>query len=192
MQTPAADDASVTLYTGTGKGFGGDVTLEVAADANDLIVSAAVVSHNETPGFGADVIEKGFDSLIGQSIGAASFDAVSGATMTSNAINDALKNLSKPQEMATPSESAGQAKIYEVRGFQPMKIAVAVEDGKIASFEVVEHNETPGFGADVIEKGFDSLIGQEIETASFDAVSGATMTSEGVNQALKLAAEEVQ
>ena len=167
--------------------------MKIAVAVEDgKITSFEVVEHNETPGFGADVIDKGFESLIGQEIATASFDAVSGATMTSNAINDALKNLAKQQEAATPSESAGQAKIYEVRGFQPMKIAVAVEDGKIASFEVVEHNETPGFGADVIEKGFDSLIGQEIETASFDAVSGATMTSEGVNQALKLAAEEVQ
>ena len=121
--------------------------------------------------------------------------------MTSNAINDALKQAAEKNGAAAPAtaseaaaadEPASVGDVYEVVGFQPMKVAVSVEGGKITSFEVVEHNETPGFGADVIEKGFEGLIGQEIGTASFDAVSGATMTSNAINDALKLAAEEVQ
>ena len=176
--------------------------MKVAVSVEDgKITSFEVVEHNETPGFGADVIEKGFESLIGQDIATASFDAVSGATMTSNAINGALKQAAEKNGAAAPAsapeaaaadEPASVGDVYEVAGFQPMKVAVSVEDGKITSFEVVEHNETPGFGADVIEKGFEGLIGQEIGTASFDAVSGATMTSNAINDALKLAAEEVQ
>ena len=84
------------------------------------------------------------------------------------------------------------ASLYEVTGFQPMKISIAVENGLITSFEVIEHNETPGFGADVIDKGFDALIGQEIATATFDAVSGATMTSRAINSALGQASENVK
>lgn len=83
---------------------------------------------------------------------------------------------------------ADEAQTYEVQGFSPMKIAIAVEDGKIASFEVVEHSETPGFGADLIEKGFSSLIGQDVASATFDAVSGATMTSDAIKAAIVLAA----
>ena len=80
-----------------------------------------------------------------------------------------------------------EAQTYEVKGFSPMKIAIAVADGKITSFDVVEHSETPGFGADVIEKGFGSLIGQDIQLAYFVVVSGATMTSDAINAAIALA-----
>lgn len=35
---------------------------------------------------------------------------------------------------------------------------------------------TPGFGADLIEKGFESLVGQDAASATFDMASGATIT----------------
>ena len=44
----------------------------------------------------------------------------------------------------------------------------------------------------MIAAGFDSLIGQDIATAEFDVVSGATMTSNAINEALAQAAEGVQ
>ena len=77
----------------------------------------------------------------------------------------------------------------EVMGYRPMVVVYEVEDGKIASFEVVEHQEAPGHGAEVIAAGFDSLIGQDVQSARFDAVSGATRTSNGINGALRLAAQ---
>ena len=158
------------------------------------IASVAVTEHNETAGFGADVIAAGFDSLIGQDIATAEFDVVSGVTLTSNAINDALAQAAAAagtgaEAVASTGSSSG---VYEVKGFQPMKVEITVEDGKITSFEVTEHNETPGYGADVIANGFDSLIGQDIATAEFDVVSGATMTSNAINEALAQAAEGVQ
>ena len=140
------------------------------------------------------MIAAGFDSLIGQDIATAEFDVVSGATMTCNAINEALAQAAEAtgtgaETAATTGSSSG---VYEVKGFQPMKVEIAVEDGKITSFAVTEHNETPDYGADVIAAGFDSLIGQDIATAEFDVVSGATMTSNAINEALAQAAEGVQ
>lgn len=76
----------------------------------------------------------------------------------------------------------------EVMGYRPMVVVYEVKDGKIASFEVVEQKEAPGHGAEVIAAGFDSLIGQDAQSASFDAVSGATRTSNGINGALRLIA----
>ncbi|HIQ71578.1 MAG TPA: RnfABCDGE type electron transport complex subunit G, partial [Candidatus Onthenecus intestinigallinarum] len=154
------------------------------------ITSFAVTEHNETPSYGADVIAAGFDSLIGQDIATAEFDVVSGATMTCNAINDALAQAAAAagtgaEAVASTGSSSG---VYEVTGFQPMKVEIAVEDGKIASFAVTEHNETAGFGADLIAEGFDSLIGQDIATAEFDVVSGVTLTSNAINDALAQAA----
>jgi len=165
--------------------------IAIGIDEAGRIVSFEVLEHNETPGFGASVIDAGFDSLIGQNIAAAKFDAVSGVTLTSNGINDALRQAaaayaSAPVKKEMPSVPAS---VYEATGFTAMKVAIAVDDsGRIVSVEVVEHNETPGFGASVIDAGFDSLIGQSIAAARFDTVSGATLTSNGINDALRQAA----
>ena len=177
--------------------------MKVAIDVDDAgkIVSVNVLEHNETPGFGADLIGAGFDALVGQDIATAQIDVKSGVTLTSGAINDALKAAAAaaPAAEAAPAEEATEetaAAVYEVTGFQPMKVAIDVDDaGKIVSVKVLEHNETPGFGADLIGAGFDALVGQDIATAQIDVKSGVTLTSNAINSALEAAHvrnEEVQ
>ncbi|MCI6267189.1 MAG: FMN-binding protein [Clostridiales bacterium] len=170
--------------------------MKVAIDVDDAgkIVSVQVLEHNETPGFGADLIGAGFDALVGQDIATAQIDVKSGVTLTSGAINDALKAAAAaaPAAEAAPAEESAEetaAAVYEVTGFQPMKVAIDVDDaGKIVSVKVLEHNETPGFGADLIGAGFDALVGQDIATAQIDVKSGVTLTSNAINDALKAAA----
>ncbi|MDY4541327.1 MAG: FMN-binding protein, partial [Candidatus Ventricola sp.] len=170
--------------------------MKVAIDVDDAgkIVSVKVLEHNETPGFGADLIGAGFDALVGQDIATAQIDVKSGVTLTSGAINDALKAAAAaaPAAEAAPAEKAAEetaAAVYEVTGFQPMKVAIDVDDaGKIVSVQVLEHNETPGFGADLIGAGFDALVGQDIATAQIDVKAGVTLTSNAINDALKAAA----
>ncbi|MDY3832224.1 MAG: FMN-binding protein [Candidatus Ventricola sp.] len=177
--------------------------MKVAIDVDDAgkIVSVNVLEHNETPGFGADLIGAGFDALVGQDIATAQIDVKSGVTLTSGAINDALKAAAAaaPAAEAAPAEESAEetaAAVYEVTGFQPMKVAIDVDDaGKIVSVKVLEHNETPGFGADLIGAGFDALVGQDIATAQIDVKSGVTLTSNAINSALEAAHvrnEEVQ
>ncbi|MBP3522605.1 MAG: FMN-binding protein [Clostridia bacterium] len=166
--------------------------MKVAIDVDESgkIVSVNVLEHNETPGFGADLIGAGFDALVGQDIATAQIDVKSGVTLTSNAINEALKAAAAaaPAAEAAPAEETAAA-VYEVTGFQPMKVAIDVDDaGKIVSVNVLEHNETPGFGADLIGAGFDALVGQDIATAQIDVKSGVTLTSNAINEALKAAA----
>ena len=69
--------------------FGEDVVVEVTATP-DEIVSVEVVEHNETDGIGSTVV----DSLPGEIVAAQSLlvDDVSGATMTSQAIKEAVKS----------------------------------------------------------------------------------------------------
>ena len=114
----------------------------------------------------------------------------SGVTLTSNAINDALK------QAASAGESGeGSAKVYDVTGFAPFKVEIALDDaGKIVSVSVPENNETPGLGADLIadQSVFDALVGQDIATAQIDVKSGVTLTSNAINDALGQAAKEVQ
>ena len=123
----------------------------------------------------------------------AQIDVKSGVTLTSNAINEALKAAAAaaPAGEAAPAaeETAAAGNVYEVTGFQPMKVEVVVDEaGKVASVNVVEHNETPGFGADLIAAGFDAVVGQDVATAQIDVKSGVTLTSNAINEALKAAA----
>ena len=165
--------------------------VDVTVDSNGKIVSVSVPENNETPGFGADLIadQSVFDALVGQDIATAQIDVKSGVTLTSDAINDALK------QAASAGESGeGSAKAYDVTGFAPFKVEIALDDaGKIVSVSVPENNETPGFGADLIadQSVFDALVGQDIATAQIDVKSGATLTSNAINDALKQAAADL-
>ena len=164
--------------------------VDVTVDSNGKIVSVSVPENNETPGFGADLIadQSVFDALVGQDIATAQIDVKSGVTLTSNAINDALK------QAASAGESGeGSAKAYDVTGFAPFKVEIALDDaGKIVFVSVPENNETPGFGADLIgdQSVFDALVGQDIATAQIDVKSGVTLTSNAINDALRQAAAQ--
>ena len=73
------------------------IKVEIVVDGNGKIVSVTVPESNETPGFGADLIadQSIFDALVGQDIATAQIDVKAGVTLTSNAINDALKQAAK-------------------------------------------------------------------------------------------------
>ncbi|MBR4040101.1 MAG: FMN-binding protein, partial [Clostridia bacterium] len=190
----------------TVKGFG-KFTMNVAVQ-DGVIAAINAPVHGETPGFGADILtEEALAYLVGQDIATAQVDMKSGVTMTSNAIADALKQAAAANGIAVETSEAADAassattaaavpaaapaagNVYDVKGFQPMKVEVLVDEaGKITAVNVVEHNETPGFGADLISAGFDALVGQDVATAQIDVKSGVTMTSNGINDALKAAA----
>ena len=186
------EDAPVETTTNTYDVTGfAPFKVDVTVDSNGKIVSVSVPENNETPGFGADLIadQSVFDALVGQDIATAQIDVKSGVTLTSNAINDALK------QAASAGESGeGSAKAYDVTGFAPFKVEIALDDaGKIVSVSVPENNETPGFGADLIadQSVFDALVGQDIATAQIDVKGGVTLTSNAINDALKQAAADL-
>lgn len=169
-------------------GFG-PMKVEVSVDDAGKIISVQVVEHNETPGFGADLIANTavFDALVGQDIATAQIDVKSGVTLTSNAINDALKQAAGTPDSA--SESAAVGDPYTVKGFGKFTLYIESSDGKIISIMAPEHNETPGFGADLLtEDALGALVGQNLATAQIDVKSGATLTSNAINNALKHAA----
>ena len=193
---PTADEAAateLTMYDVTGFA---PFKVGIAVDGDGKIVSVSIPENNETAGFGADLIadQSVFGALVGQDIATAQIDVKSGVTLTSNAINDALKQAAAANETETvepTAESAVEATVYEVTGMYPLKVAIAVdENGKIQSVTVPESNETPGFGADLIadQSIFDALVGQDIATAQIDVKAGVTLTSNAINDALSQAA----
>ena len=189
-------------------------TLYVEVKDGGKIASVSAPNNSETPGFGADMLtDEALSALVGEDLATAHVDVKSGVTLTSDAINAALKQAAiangvavaaeptveataeptaEPAAVPTVAENAAvELTMYDVTGFAPFKVGIAVdENGKIVSVSVPENSETPGLGADLIadQSIFDALVGQDIATAQIDVKSGVTLTSNAINAALKQAA----
>ena len=111
----AKGDATVyTVYDGetligycvesASAGFGGDVALMVGYGADRSLLGVSVIAHSETPGLGAKVAEAAFlDQYKGQSgtlMLGEDVDAVSGETISSRAVTNAVNLATEVLEMA--------------------------------------------------------------------------------------------
>ena len=66
-----------------------------------------------------------------------------------------------------------------------LKVAVTVEDGKISDVEVLEHKETAGISDPAIEQIPQAIV--EAQSTDVEAVTGATVTSEAIKEAVAAA-----
>lgn len=66
-----------------------------------------------------------------------------------------------------------------------IKVDVTIKDGKISKVDVTEHHETEGLCDTPIQEVIDSAIANN--TANVDTVSGATLTTQGLINAIKAA-----
>ena len=66
-----------------------------------------------------------------------------------------------------------------------VKVAVTVEDGKISGVEVLEHKETAGISDPAIEQIPQAIV--EVQSTDVEAVTGATVTSEAIKEAVAAA-----
>ena len=86
--TEAATTAAATSYTGTAQGMGGEVSVTLTIE-NGVITDCVAVGDKETDGIGSVVIAQFPAQVVeGNTI---NLDAVSGATITSNAFIEAAK-----------------------------------------------------------------------------------------------------
>lgn len=76
-------------YTATVRGYGGDITVEVAFD-KDTISAVNVTEHNETAGIGDQAIEQLCKEIVEEQT--YEVDAVSSATVTSDAIKNGVRD----------------------------------------------------------------------------------------------------
>ena len=189
------------VYTGTGTGNGGELTVEVTVEGGN-IVKVALTQHSETPGIYENA-EKGVgDEMIRTQ--KTDVDTVAGATYTSKGMIEAVKNaLGEGSSSSAPaSSSAAEAVVPEVQGSYKdgvytgtgtgnggeLTVEVTVEGGNIVKVALTQHNETPGIYENA-EKG----VGDEIirkQTADVDAIAGATHTSDGIIEAVKNALKD--
>ena len=175
--------------TGRSLGKNGDVVVEVVSD-RAKIHEVTVTEQHETPGVGTVAVEW----MPGRIVEANSVDvdAVTGATVTSDAIKAAVLKALKaapydrvaegPAPAAEAAAPSGTVQITVDGKNGPMVIEVVVEDGNIKSVTVLEHQETPGVGSVAV----DWMPGRIVEANSVDvdAVTGATVTSDAIKAAV--------
>ena len=83
--------------------------------------------------------------------------------------------------------------VYTVKGYAEFTVIIKLdEEGRIVFVTVPEHSETPAYGAAVLDNAaiFEALQGQFIGDAQVDAVGGATLTVNALNDALAQAAAD--
>ena len=184
--------------TASADGFGGPVAVTVTFGENAAITAISIGDDQfkETPGYGAAALEPEFAAqFMGKTapIAMADVDAISGATITSeavlSAINAAYQQLSVPAfafEAGTATASA--------EGFAgPVAVTVTFdENATITGITVGDDQfaETPGYGAGALEPAFaEQFVGisAPVAMADVDAISGATITSEAVLDAINSA-----
>ena len=223
-EAPAATEAPMELEnakTATIAGFGGaDITVQVT-DENGVITALVVDASTQTPGLGQKCAEEAFTSqFIGKSAPLTlgdGIDAVASATITSQAVVDAVNSLyaaaepvEEPTEapVATEAPAATEApmvlenaKTATIAGFGGAEITVQVtdENGVITALVVDASTQTAGFGQKCAEEAFTSqFIGKSAPLTlgeGIDAVASATITSQAVVDAvnsLYAAAEPVE
>lgn len=95
----------------------------------------------------------------------------------------------------------GVCTIIETKGYESgLKSAVGVDaDGKVTGVEIISHKETPGLGANAEKEEFRSqyvgkpgkisVVKSNADKNEINAISGATMTSNGVTRSVNGAVE---
>lgn len=76
-------------------------------------------------------------------------------------------------------------------GIHPgLKVSVVVENGNITAVNIIEHNETEGIGTVALEK-IPALI-VEAQSVEVDAVTGASLSSTAIKEAVDKALEQAK
>ena len=186
----------------TVNGYGGEVVVTLGMDMDGVITGVDVGGENfsETPGLGALAKEPKFtQQYIGKTVpltlvkgnepkGDNTIDAISGATRTSSAVNGGINLAGK---YISDLSGGGSPNTASAQGFGgPVAVTLELDaSGAISSITIGDDyfNETEGYGKKALEDSFSSqFIGMTppLELSDIDAISGATVTSTAVVNAI--------
>ena len=174
-------------YAGTAKGRNGDVAVSVTVTGGK-IASVVVTKHEETPGI-ADPAITGIPAAIVKA-GSTKVDAVSGATLTSDAIKKAVDNaLGTPAHKNAAIKYTAGTYSGTAQGMNgPVVLDVTFSDSAITNIAVNSSKETAHVGDPAFEIMFADAIAAN--GSGIDVVSGATFTAMAVKNALNDAAQK--
>ena len=195
---PAADSTASLAdgtYTASEQGCLSEVAVTVTVTGGK-VTNVAIDASGETPELGGAAAETLADELtkisgvkIPRAVEAGStagVDAVSGATLTSNAVFTAMDSClaqagtgSAGAEDLTDGTYTSSAKGC----LSDVEVTVTVSGGKVSEVAIDASGETPELGGAAAETLADALT-KAGSTNGVDAVSGATLTSEAVFTAM--------
>ncbi|MDO4267963.1 MAG: FMN-binding protein [Eubacteriales bacterium] len=191
----AAGGAETEVVTGEAQGFGGTVKAEVTV-AGDKIIALTLTGEGETPEIGGAAMTALTEAITAnQSLDGV--DAVSGATITSDAVFAAIRSAMGGAEAPANTEETdayeGETSVVTGEGDgYGGKIQAEVtlsEDGTIVGLSLTGDDETPSIGGAALET-LKTAILENGSLDGVDAVSGATWTSNGVFDAIRSAMGE--
>ncbi len=123
----------------------------------------------------------------------ASADGAKQVVLPAGADFEALGEADLPAGIAAADKAgngAGYVFTVKARGYSELTVMVGVDsDGKVAGTQVVVHAETDGIGTQVVDNGsqFQQKLVGISDTSAIQAVSGATLSSNGMKAAVKAA-----
>ena len=219
QEAPAAEAEGTTgKLTAAEQGFGGDVTVRLELNDDRTVKSLIIDTPNETAGLGQRASEAEFtDQFIGKAgpftYGEDGIEALSGATVTSNAALKAINTLASGEAAETPAEEpAEEQPAEEPAAENPVKTEENSDAAGLVYGSYLSEKETPfstivvtvNTKNDVItdctvrcdaKEGQTDLVKDEdeevwakavVETqgAELDTVAGATISSDAVREAV--------
>ena len=139
--------ASAETYTATVKGFGGDVTVEITINGTD-ITDAKITGDNETPGVGSLAVEQMPEQI--ENADTYDVDGVAGATITSTAVRDAVKEILTAIGFTAEEDGTFAPGTYSAtfHGFtSDVTLELTLTEDAIADAKILEQAETNGIGS---------------------------------------------
>lgn len=163
-------------YEGTAEGRNAPITVEVTV-TDGAIAEVVVLSHEETE----EISDPAINELPGTIVENNSTDVevVTGASLTSKGIKEAVD--------AALLQAATAYQVTVDGHNDPLTVEVALTDGTISSVEVTEHSETEGLADPALTDVSAAIV--ENNSTEVDTVSGATVTSEAIIEAVNLILE---
>ena len=199
----AAGEVVGILAEGKAGGYGGDIRFNLAIDGTGTLVKLTIVSHAETAGLGSLIEEESYRAQFEGKTVNDSFDVdnISGATITSVAMENGVKKemeeillrfgegLVAPKPTIDISQLADGTYTGEGQGLKgPITVEVAVAGGKITAVEVVSGSDTEEYFNQAKAEVPQRIV--EEQTVDVDAASGATISSNGIKDAVRAALQQ--
>ncbi len=177
-------------YSASSRGMGGDVVVSLEV-SEKKITNVSIDGKNETPGIGGPAMQKLAQDIIDKQ--SADVEAVSGATMTSNAVIEAAGlALDKAMGLAGDDEKISfNAGTYTGKGngfYGPVELDVTFSEDKITDIKVKSSHETDHVGTTAFAVLFDII--KDHTTTGVDVVTSSTLTSNAVISAVEDAATQ--
>lgn len=185
MSESGAGAYTAGTYTGTAKGRNGDITVEVTV-IGDEITSVVVKEHQETEGIADPAIERIPQRIVeGQSLG---IDAIAGATITGDAILEAVANAL--EQAGADVEALKAKKVEKTAGETVEKTAdVIIVGGGGAGISAAAAAASEGKTVILLEKtaalGGNTLASGGVWNAVNKDLDAATLSDDGRAATLK-------